>query len=100
MKITITLLTSLLLGLSPVLRAAGPSSVDDLKWLTGCWASVGGETGSGEQWTIPAGNTLFGVSRTVHGGKTVAYEFMQIRSTEMARLSLSPSLRGRQAPAC
>jgi hypothetical protein len=82
MKITITLLTSLLLGLSPVLRAAGPSSVDDLKWLTGCWASVGGETGSGEQWTIPAGNTLFGVSRTVHGGKTVAYEFMQIRSTE------------------
>jgi hypothetical protein len=76
MKITITLLTSLLLGLSPVLRAAGPSSVDDLKWLTGCWASVGGETGSGEQWTIPAGNTLFGVSRTVHGGKTVAYEFI------------------------
>lgn len=71
MKIFITLPTSLLLlGLSTVLRAAEPSSVDDLKWLAGCWASVGAETGSGEQWTIPAGDTLFGVSRTVHGGKT------------------------------
>ena len=61
--------------------AASPFSVQDLAWLSGCWASVGGETGSGETWTTPAGGTLLGVSRTVKGGKTVAHEFMQIRET-------------------
>ncbi|HET9227285.1 MAG TPA: DUF6265 family protein [Thermoanaerobaculia bacterium] len=61
--------------------AASPSSVQDLAWLSGCWARVGGEAGSGETWTAPAGGTLLGVSRTVKGGKTVAHEFMQIRET-------------------
>ncbi len=78
----ITLSTLLLLGLSPVSRASGNISVNNLKWLAGCWASIDGETGSGEQWTTPAGGTLFGVSRTVHDGRTVGYEFMQIRTTE------------------
>ncbi len=48
-------------------------------WLAGCWASPGAEPGSGEMWTVPAGGTVFGVSRTVKAGKTVAWEFMQIR---------------------
>lgn len=61
--------------------AAPPSSVQDLAWLSGCWASVGGEAGSGETWTAPAGATLLGISRTVKRGKTVAHEFMQIRET-------------------
>lgn len=61
--------------------AAPPSSVQDLAWMSGCWASVAGEPGSGEMWTAPAGGTLLGVSRTVKGGKTVAHEFMQIRET-------------------
>jgi hypothetical protein len=43
------------------------------------WASERGEAGSGEQWTAPAGGTMFGVGRTVRGGTTVEYEFMQIR---------------------
>ncbi len=82
MKLLTTLSTSLLFGLAPLLPASEPSSIDELKWLAGCWASVGGETGSGEQWTMPAGNTLFGVSRSVKDGNTVAYEFMQIRSND------------------
>ena len=86
MKLLITLLTSLLFGLAPLLRASESPSIDDLKWLAGCWASVGGETGSGEQWTMPAGNTLFGVSRSVKDGKTVAYEFMQIRSNDAGEI--------------
>lgn len=61
--------------------AAPSSSVQDLAWMSGCWASVGGEPGSGETWIPPAGGTLLGVSRTVKGGKTVAHEFMQIRET-------------------
>ena len=86
MKLLKTLSTSLLFGLAPLLRASEPSSIDDLKWLAGCWASVGGETGSGEQWTIPAGNTLFGVSRSVKAGKTVAYEFMQIHTNDAGKI--------------
>lgn len=82
MNIYITITTSLLLGLAPVPPALGQPSVDDLTWLTGCWASVGAEPGSGEQWSTPAGGTLFGVSRSIRNGTTVAHEFMQIRSNE------------------
>jgi len=64
-------------------RAAADDSVgiDKLRWLTGCWASEGGESGSGEQWTRPAGGTLLGINRTVRGGKTTAFEFMRIVET-------------------
>jgi uncharacterized protein DUF6265 len=57
------------------------ASASSLAWLAGCWASEGGEAGSGEQWMAPAGGTLLGVSRTVTQGKTVAHEFMSIRET-------------------
>lgn len=61
-------------------------SVQDLAWLSGCWESVGGEPGSGEFWTRPAGGTLLGVGRTVKAGKTVAHELMQIRETAPGRI--------------
>jgi hypothetical protein len=50
-----------------------------MAWLAGCWSADNAEPGSGEQWTAPAGATMLGVSRTVKQGKTVAYEFMQLR---------------------
>ncbi|HWM94726.1 MAG TPA: DUF6265 family protein [Thermoanaerobaculia bacterium] len=64
-----------------------PPSVQGLAWLSGCWASLGGETGSGETWTSPAGGTLLGISRTVKNGKTVAHEFMQIRETQPGQIA-------------
>ena len=70
-----------------LLLAAPATSVQDLGWMSGCWASVGGEAGSGETWTAPAGGTLLGVSRTVKGGKTVAHEFMQIRETAPGQIA-------------
>lgn len=63
-----------------------PASVADLAWLAGSWASVGGEAGSGEQRTAPAGKTLLGVSRTVIDSRTVAYEFVRIRETEAGEI--------------
>lgn len=79
MRQTVITLIALALCL-PVSRAHGDTlSLDSLSWLTGCWVSVGGEPGSGEYWTPLAGESLFGVSRTVRGGQTVAFEFMQIR---------------------
>lgn len=78
MRQTVITLIALALCL-PVGRANGDSmALASLSWLTGCWVSLGGEPGSGEYWTAPAGDSMFGVSRTVRGGKTVAFEFMQI----------------------
>lgn len=59
--------------------AARGQNAAAVAWLAGCWAAPDAETGSGEMWTAPAGGTVFGVSRTVKGGRTVAWEFMQIR---------------------
>ncbi len=62
-----------------LISPATAPSVERLAWLSGCWRSEGGEAGSGEQWLPLAGQTLLGASRTVRGGATVGYEFMQIR---------------------
>jgi hypothetical protein len=72
------LLAALLNGPSGA-TAAEPPTMASLAWLAGCWNSEGGEAGSGEFWTPLAGDTLFGVSRTVRDGRTVAHEFVQIR---------------------
>ena len=53
--------------------------VSKLHWLSGCWTSENGEAGSGEQWTSPAGGTIFGIGRAIKRGKTVEHEFLQIR---------------------
>lgn len=65
-----------------VAPVAEPVAIEKLAWLSGCWASVGREAGSGENWMVPAGGTMFGTSRTVKNGKTVAYEFLAIREVE------------------
>ena len=86
MKVLIALMVSLLMGLPSAAPAQEPASVEALAWLAGCWASVGGEAGSVEQWTSPAGKTLFGVSRIVRNSKTVAHEFLQIRETDAGEI--------------
>lgn len=67
--------------------SAGGESIEDLAFLAGCWASEQGEAGSGEQWMAPAGGTMLGMSRTVRGGATVAWEFLQIREVEPGKLA-------------
>jgi len=81
MKLSSTVLVSILIGLSTPALAENAASVNELAWLTGCWANFEGEAGSGEQWTKPAGKSLFGINRTVRNSETVAFEFMQIRET-------------------
>ena len=81
MKMIFALAASLMIGVVSAASAPEPDTVEDLGWLAGCWATIGGEDGSGEQWTRPAGGTMLGVNRTVKNSGTVAYEFMQIRET-------------------
>lgn len=59
--------------------SAAEPEIAKLSWLSGCWASDGGELGSGEHWTSLAGETMLGTSRTVKHGKTVQFEFMELR---------------------
>jgi hypothetical protein len=69
--------------------ATNAQSVDELSWLSGCWAIENAEAGTIESWLAPAGGMLLGVSRTVKSGKTVAYEFMQIRALENGTLAFT-----------
>jgi len=54
-------------------------TVQDVKWLTGCWEFTRGGRHVIEQWSAPEGGTLIGMSRTVANGKTVEFEFLMIR---------------------
>jgi len=61
--------------------------------MTGCWALVGQDEGSIEQWSRPAGATMLGFSRIVSGGKTVAFEYLRIvdEGNDVIALIASPS---------
>ena len=76
------LVTAVLLSLGCMNASATDADIAHLRWLGGCWQSEGAEPGSVEQWLPLAGGTLFGVSRTVKQGKTVQFEFMQIRAID------------------
>lgn len=71
-KIGLTL-AALLSGL------AGAQSIDQLGFMSGCWAFTSGDRKTEEFWTKPSGGTMMGLSRTVAGGKTAFTEYTQIR---------------------
>lgn len=54
-------------------------AIDQLSWMGGCWALHRPDGITEEHWTQPAGGTMIGMSRSVRGGKTTEYEFLQIR---------------------
>jgi Domain of unknown function (DUF6265) len=58
---------------------AEPVGVAQMAWLSGCWQGQFGEAGTQEQWMAPAGGSMLGMSRTVRKGRTVEFEFMQVR---------------------
>jgi len=58
------------------------TTIADFAWLAGCWDGSGGGRESLEQWMKPSGQTMLGMSRTVANGKTVAYEFIQLREQD------------------
>jgi len=80
----------LLVAAATLFANAALAAGDDLarlSWLAGCWKSETAEAGSGEHWLLPAGGTMLGISRTVKQGKTVEFEFMQIRPIDDGRLA-------------
>lgn len=57
-------------------------AVEKLNWMAGCWLGSSGTRQFAEHWMKPAGGTLLGMSRTLAGGRTVAYEFLRIEEHE------------------
>ncbi|MYM73130.1 hypothetical protein GTP56_13120 [Duganella sp. FT134W] len=72
------MMRNVLLSLMLVSAGVHAAPIDQLLWLAGCWSADGGEPGSVEQWTAPAGDSMMGMSRTLKGGKVANYEFMRI----------------------
>src|SRR6267154_1605160 len=65
-----------------VVGAQDKSKIDQLGFMTGCWAFSGGGQHTEEYWTKPSGGTMLGISRVVAGGKTVFSEYAQIREQD------------------
>lgn len=82
---------------SPEVQAREEGTLEDLSWLSGCWAGVGGETASVEQWMTPAGGVMMGMSRTIRNSRTVAYEYMQIRQSDDGRIEYTAMPSGQPA---
>ena len=55
-------------------------TLQDLTWLAGGWQLAKGARCIEEHWTRPSSNMLVGASRTVEGGRTVAFEFLRIEA--------------------
>lgn len=80
---------ALALAMMPVAglaQAPAESALARMAWLAGCWRLDGAEPGSHEQWLAPAGGSMLGVSRTIAGGRTASFEFMQLRIDAQGRL--------------
>ena len=77
-----TILVALLLLSRPVFAEEVVSTIDKLSWLKGCWGLNKDGREITEHWLGPSGKTMLGVSRTVADGKTVEFEFMQIRQLD------------------
>lgn len=82
MRIAFSLLINLCISGTVTAAPLNADAIGQMAWLSGCWAAPGAEAGSGEQWMAPAGGTLLGMSRTVKGGKSTAWEFLQIREVD------------------
>ena len=56
------------------------AKVEDLAWLAGCWETKNAakQLSILEQWMVPEGGAMLGMSRTVRGGKMAGYEFLRI----------------------
>lgn len=58
--------------------APADHEINDLHWFVGEWHMIQGARVTTEQWTMPRGGMMLGVSQTVVGEKTVAFEYLRI----------------------
>lgn len=76
------------------------SGVEVAGWLAGCWEALSpdGQNAAEEQWMVPRGGLMVGMSRTIRGGEARGYELATIRADNDGRLIYHAEPAG-QAPA-
>ncbi len=60
------------------LRKPVAAKATAMKWLAGDWGGAKGKRSTEESWSEPDGGALLGTSRTLSGGKMVAFEFLRV----------------------
>src|SRR5215813_13804302 len=86
-----------ILPLAILIASASAQSIEQLEFMSGCWAFEAKGQKTEEFWTKPSGATMMGLSRTVAGSKTVFTEFTQIRD-EAGTLTMFVQLGLGKAP--
>ena len=92
----LAVLPLLVLGALP--SAERTDGIEQLAWLTGCWEFTTGQRTVEEHWMAPRGNSMMGMSRTVRGGRLIAWETIILREDSAGRLSYNAFPSG-QPPA-
>ena len=107
MRMLIVLFAGACLAALPALGASHTGSlaaaqqdsvaIDRLAWLAGCWEMRSGARRTEEQWMMPRGGAMLGMSRTVRNDTLIEFEHVRIerRGSDMYYVA-SPS---RQATA-
>ncbi|MCB9833856.1 MAG: hypothetical protein H6807_15450 [Planctomycetes bacterium] len=54
------------------------AEIADLAWLAGAWVGTRRRSSIEERWSPPLGGAMLGLSRTVKGGKMIAFEYLRI----------------------
>lgn len=54
------------------------AALDRLRWMAGCWERRTPDQHTEEQWMMPRGGTMLGMSRAVRDGRTVGFESLRI----------------------
>jgi hypothetical protein len=56
------------------------SALTPYGWLAGTWQAIDGPMQVEERWTVPAGNMMTGMGRTMKNGNTVFFDFFRIEN--------------------
>ncbi|HEX7914126.1 DUF6265 family protein [Rudaea sp.] len=67
---------------APAPLASPAIALDQFAWLAGNWTLEEGASRTDEIWTTPSSNLMLGMSRTLKGGKTVAFEFVSLQKRD------------------
>lgn len=92
-----TLAAAPVLAIGLAALAARTGGIEQLAWMTGCWELTAGERIVEEQWMAPRGGSMMGMSRTVRGGRTVAWETVLLREDSAGAISYNAFPGGQAA---
>lgn len=76
-----------------------PIGLEHLDWMSGTWRRVQGDEITEEIWSVPEGDIMLGMNRTVVAGETQLFEYLRIQIVEGLGAVYFASPMGRPATA-